>query len=131
MSVIDTLITDRVAGSTYRADDLNRVGNTVAYLVDKFREAGYAVIVSPKTDWTERDWPTPSDMERYLRDVSTLRGLLTQMETTPNVPNSIEKLTHWTANDIEQILMDLNDSINRLKAAMFYAGEIYSGEESI
>ena len=131
MSVIDTLITDRAAGSTYGADDLNRVGNAVAYLAERFREAGYAVNVSPKTDWTEHDWPTPSDMERYLRDVSTLRGLLTQLETTPNVPRSMAKLTHWTANDIEQILVDLDDSITRMKASMFYAGEIYSGEESI
>ena len=98
------------------------------YVADRLRSAGYDPHISPKTDWKETDWPTPSDMERYLRDVSTLRGLLTQMETTPDVPKSMEKLTHWTANDIEQILMDMNDTIARLKAAMFYVGEIYSGE---
>ena len=133
------LVTDRTqadvtaqnAKGTYNADDLNRVGAAVRYVADLFHGLGYGFSVSPKTDWKETDWPTPSDMERYLRDVSTLRGLLTQMETTPNVPKSMAKLTHCTANDIEQILMVLNDSITRLKAAMFYAGEIYSGEESI
>ena len=133
------LITDRTAADvtvqndkgTYNAGDLNRVGAAVQYIADLFHGLGYGFTVSPKTDWKETDWPTPSDMERYLKDVSTLRGLLTQIDTTPNVPRSMEKLTHWTANDIEQILMDLDDSITRLKAAMFYAGEIYSGEESI
>ena len=130
------LVTDRTSADvvaqnnkgTYNAEDLNRVGAAVQYVADLLHGLGYGFTVSPKTDWKETDWPTPYDMERYLRDVSTLRGLLTQMETTPDVPKSMEKLTHWTANDIEQILMDLNDSITRLKAAMFYAGEIYSGE---
>ena len=130
------LVTDRTsadvtaqnAKGTYNAADLNRVGEAMNYVADRLRSAGYDPHISPKTDWKETDWPTPQTMERYLRDVSTLRGLLTQMETTPDVPKSMEKLTHWTANDIEQILMDLNDSITRLKAAMFYAGEIYSGE---
>lgn len=130
------LVTDRTAADvaeqnakgTYNAADLNRVGEAMNYVADRLKAAGYDPHISPKTDWKETDWPTPSDMERYLRDVSTLRGLLTQMETTPDVPKSMEKLTHWTANDIEQILMDMNDTIARLKAAMFYAGEIYSGE---
>ena len=133
------LVTDRTsadvtaqnAKGTYNAADLNRVGEAMNYVADRLRSAGYDPHISPKTDWKETDWPTPQTMERYLRDVSTLRGLLSQMETTPNVPKSMANLTHLTANDIEQILMDLNDSITRLKAAMFYAGEIYSGEESI
>lgn len=133
------LVTDRTAADvaarndkgTYNAEDLNRVGAAIQYVADLFHGLGYGFSVSPKTDWKDTDWPTPSDMERYLLDVSTLRGLLTQMETTPNVPRSMAKLTHWTANDIEQILVDLDDSITRMKAAMFYAGEIYSGEESI
>ena len=130
------LVTDRTsadvtaqnAKGTYNAADLNRVGEAMNYVADRLRSAGYDPHISPKTDWKETDWPTPQTMERYLRDVSTLRGLLSQMETTPNVPKSMANLTHLTANDIEQILMDLNDSITRLKAAMFYAGEIYSGE---
>lgn len=133
------LVTDRTQADVtaqnskgiYTTIDLIRVGEVVQYLADILAGLGYACPVAPKLDWQETDWPTPSDMERYLQDVSTLRGLLTQQETTPNVPKSMAKLTHWSANDIEQILMDLDDSITRMKASMFYAGEIYSGEESI
>lgn len=133
------LVTDRTAADvaaqnakgTYNAIDLIRVGEAVQYLADILDGLGYVCPVSAKLDWKETDWPTPSDMERYLLDVSTLRGLLTQMETTPDVPNSMEKLTHWTANDIEKILMDIDDTLTRLQSSMFYSGELYSGEESI
>lgn len=128
MSVIDTLITDRAAGSTYGASDLNRVGSAVAYLADRFREAGYAVNVSPKTDWTEQDWPTPSTVARYLADLSELRGLFAQMQSTPAVPSDLEGFLFQEANDIEKILRDISTLLDNIIAAWFHSGEIYAGE---
>lgn len=136
MSVIDTLVTDRTqadvkarnAKGTYNASDLNRVGDAVHYLAGLFKDLGYSVPVEPKRDWGESNWPTPSIMARYLQDVSTLRGLVEQLETTPAVPSSMEKLTYVSANDIEKILLDVHDAIQRIMDSMFYSAEICSGE---
>lgn len=131
-----SLITDRTAADVaagndkgyYNASDLNRVGKAVQYLADVFHGLGYGFSVSPKTDWKETDWPTASTMAQYLQDIATLRGLLEMLKTTPEAPHSMENLTHTTANDIEKILLDVEDTVSRIQAAMLYAGEIYSGE---
>lgn len=130
------LVTDRAqadvtaqnAKGTYSAIDLIRVGEAVQYLADILEGLGYACPVAPKLDWKETDWPTSSTMERYLQDVETLRGQFQQLETTPETPKNVDKLTYLSANDIEQILMDINGALQRMETALFYSGEIYCGE---
>ena len=147
MSVIDTLITDRTeadvtignAKGTYNASDLNRVSAAMNYVADRLKAQGYDPHISPKTDWKDDDWVDPASQAVYLGDLAELRKQFAMLQSTPEVPprilataiNSNDGLTYTSANDIEQILMDLDDSITRMKVSMFYAGEIYSGEESI
>lgn len=47
---------------------------------------------------------------------------------TPAVPETAQMLTWDKANDIEQILLDVENTISRLKLSWFYSGEIYCGE---
>ena len=47
---------------------------------------------------------------------------------TPPVPESIEGLTWQKANDIEQILFDINALLNNMENSFVYSGEVYSGE---
>lgn len=130
------LITDRTAADvsagndkgTYNATDLNRVGAAVAYLAGLLEGYGYAVPVSPRQDWQESDVPTESDMERYLQDVATLRGAMTVLPGTPDVPGSMKRLTYSKANDIEQILVNLDAAIRLLRQVWYYSGEVYAGE---
>lgn len=131
-----TLITDRTAADvkagnakgTYNATDLNRVGEAVRYLAGIYAERGYVVPVAPKVDWQESDWPPPSAMARYLQDVETLREQVPMLDGTPETPETMEKLTHLTANNIEQILLDCEDMLRRMELAWFCSGEIYCGE---
>ena len=138
------LITDRTAADvdvgnekgTYNASDLNRVGAAMNYVADRLRAAGYDPHISPKTDWKDEDWVTPASQAIYLGDLAELRKQFTMLESTPGVPprilataiNSGDGLTYDWANDIEQILMDIDDAITRMKTSLFYASEIYSGE---
>lgn len=92
----------------YNAADLNRVGSAIAYIADLLTGYGYAVDVSPKTDWALGDIPTPTQMEAYLRDVSALRAVLAVWATTPAVPGSMDNATYITANNIEKILVDVD-----------------------
>lgn len=131
-----TLITDRTAEDVankaakgfYNAYDLNRVGAAVQYVAERFAAQGYAVTVSTKTDWLASDIPTASDLETYRQNIATLRGLIAVMKSTPETPESIRFLDYVRANDIEQILLDLDTLLTNAALAWYQSGEIYAGE---
>lgn len=113
---------------SYNATDLNRVGAAVQYIANRFSGFGYGVTVNPKQDWTMADIPTPDDMMEYLSDISTLREVFSVMPTTPHVPDDMDRLNYMEANNIEQILKDIDLLLGHMVLAWFYSGDIYSGE---
>lgn len=112
----------------YNAEDLNRVGAAVAYVAGRLADAGYHAPVEPKQDWQMQDIPTPAQMQRYLADISTIRAALAVMPSTPDAPASMDKLTYTDANNIEQILLDVDALITKLISAYYYSGELIAGE---
>ncbi len=112
----------------YNASDLNRVGAAVAYVAGRLTGYGYAVSVAPRQDWQVANIPTPESMTAYLADVAALRAALTVAADTPEVPEDMERLTWQEANDIEQILVDVDELLTRMAAAWFYSGDLYAGE---
>ena len=131
-----TLITDRtaedVANKTekgfYNASDLNRVGAAVQYVAERFAAQGYAVAVSPKTDWLASDIPTASELETYRQNIATLRALIAVMKSTPETPETMRFLDYIKANDIERILLDLDTLLTNAALAWYQSGEICAGE---
>lgn len=113
---------------SYNAEDLNRVGAAVEYVANRLREYGYAVTVVPKTDWRAGEDPTPEELETYRGNVAALRAVLPVGKNTPQTPGSMERLTFQAANDLEQILLDIDRLITNITLAWFYAGEVFSGE---
>ena len=113
---------------TYKALDMNRVGAAVEYIADRAHTAGINVEVYPKTDWLDSDIPTPAQLARYLRDVAELRAAIAQLPSTPRVIADITGLTIEAANDLEQILLDLDNAFNRLPMSLWHSGEINCGE---
>ena len=130
------LVTDRTAADvnagndkgTYNASDLNRVGAAMNYVAARLRKQGYDQHISPKTDWMDGEWVTPADEAVYLGDLAELRNQFALYETTPEVPPDIEKLNYIEANNIEQILVDIDALLTNIAAGWLYSGEIYSGE---
>ena len=112
----------------YNYTDLNRVGAAVERIARLFIECGMSVDVSPKQDWSESDIPTVIQMEQYLYDVASLRDILPTMPTTPQVPATMSNLAWSEANAIEKILQDIYTLISNLKAALFFSGDLFSGE---
>lgn len=123
-----TLITDRGPGTFYNVSDLNRVGEAVRYLAERFTGYGYAVTVNPKTDWTEDNVPTRKQLETYRRNIVELRRQITVMQSTPKTPETMRFLDYLKANDIERILQDLNTLITNMEQAWFFSGDLYAGE---
>ena len=136
MSIIGTLITDRTqedvdarnGKGTYNASDLNRVAAAMNYVAGRLESAGYGPHISPKTGWKDDDWVDPSAQAVYLGYLTELRSQFAMMQTTPPVPNDMEKLTYQEANDIEKILEDIDRLLNNAAQAWFYSGDLFSGE---
>lgn len=113
---------------SYNASDLNRVESAVQELQEKLKEVGIVHNLTVKTDWTLSDYPTESDMIRYLSNVALIRASYVLPGITPNVPDNMRYLTYDEANDIETILLTIEDAIEKVKASQFYSGELESGE---
>lgn len=112
----------------YSYEDMNRVESVVAYLANRLTEAGCTFYPKVKTDWTQEDIPSRSDMERYYKNVATVRKLLKVYSTTPNAITTKTKLDYKAANDLEQILLDVEELITNIEAAWLGCGDLYSGE---
>lgn len=136
MSIIDSLITDRTqadvdAGNekgTYNAADMRRVASAVNYVALRLLNYGVSVNLSSKTDWSDSDTPTASQLEDYLGIIADLRAALIPMITTPSVPPSMEGFTYKEANDLEQILKDTNTLVVNMLISWFYSNDLFAGE---
>lgn len=111
----------------YEHSDLNRVGEAIAYLSGLLSECGIYADVSPITDWAAGDRPNETQIERFFSDISAIRAALTMLSTTPPAPPG-PNLTYTQANNIEQILLDVEDAINRMALSGWGCGEIGCGE---
>lgn len=112
----------------YNYTDVNRVGEAILTLQALFTSYGYSVPVDVRTDWTVGEWTSQAQMNAYVQSIANIRGVLSVASTTPAAPDSMDDGTVVIWNSIEQILLDVEDAINRLSQSLWYAGEIYSGE---
>ena len=112
----------------YNASDLNRVGAAIRYVAGRLHEYGYSVAVAPKEDWLVDDDPTAGQMESYRHDIAAIRAALAVKPSTPPAPGSMDGLTYVEANNIEQILLDVDALLTLISQGLYYSGEIYSGE---
>ena len=109
---------------SYNYTDLNRVTAAMNYLNDRLVGYGYQTgyqtveVIPGRTEWEESDIPTPELMAVYLSNVEAIRSTLEVLSTTPETPESMEALTWAEANNIEQILVDVETVINRVVNAM-------------
>ncbi|ODU58424.1 MAG: hypothetical protein ABT01_00370 [Clostridium sp. SCN 57-10] len=135
--MIETLITDRTQGDVeqrtakgyYNASDLNRVGQAMRYVAARIAGMGGACAVNPKTDWAMHDIPTETQMAAYLSDLATIRAAYAALPNTPAVPVGMDRMGYSEANDIEQILVDIDWLLTNATAAWYYSGtDLYSGE---
>lgn len=131
-----SLITDRTRADVenetdkgfYNASDLNRVGAAVEYIAGRFAALGYACPVTVKKDWLTNDAPTASQLETYRQNIVTLRSRIAVMASTPEAPASMAGLNYVKANNIEQILLDLDALITNITKSWYFSGELYAGE---
>lgn len=112
----------------YNATDLNRVGAAMEYIAGKLFDAGYGENLQVKQDWKMSDVPSETNLRYYLDALNSLRAWFVVKKTTPDTPPDIDRLTYIEANNIEQILMDLDFLITQMIQSYIYSGDVYVGE---
>lgn len=116
---------------SYNKGDLNRVGEALNYLRDRLISANYITYQTnfvAKTNWTVTSIPTAADLTHYLKCVANIRDAMTQFATTPPTPADTRALNYAEANNIEQILIDVETLINNMLAARHFCGDVFAGE---
>lgn len=81
--------------------------------------------------WYERDVPTVSLLSRYRDNVAAVRAVLRLPEGTPEVPETMRRLTTAEANSIEAILLALNFILNNIPAAVRHCGVTVCGSKGV
>ena len=112
----------------YNASDLNRVGAAVTRITERLASAGIYIATVGKSDWTEEDYNNAEALDYYLKDISLVRGAIAVTSDTPPVPDDLQGLYWWEANDIEKILEDVDYLITNMMQAWYYSGDLYAGE---
>lgn len=113
----------------YNATDLNRVESATEYISKLLKTYSYLkenLVV--KKDWLMEDFPVEEEMKRYLSNIQKLIDAFYLLPNTPALPETMNNLDIYKANDIEKILNDLNTLIENMISQFYYCGEIFSGE---
>lgn len=121
------LLDSGIAKGSYNISDLNRVSRAVQILSSALNAQGYAlnikVVPSP---WVEGYEPSKTDLLNYFENIYTVYNAVF---TAQNLPTSIEQLTTYGANQIEQALLDVDEQIKYTIAVFLHSAQpfLYSG----
>lgn len=113
---------------SYNATDLNRVQGAVDYVKNRLIDAGYIVETELLTTWMASDIPTDTQMVQYLSNVAVIQSTLVLPSYAPPLPDSMKNLTYTGANNIEKILEIVDHMLTNSLEAVWYSGDVYSGE---
>ena len=115
---------------SYGMNDLNRVGTALNYVRDRLTAAGYLAgnEFEARVDWVLGEIPETGTLTYYLGAVAIIREAFTRWRSTPDTPADVGSLSYQDANDIEQILIDVDQLITNMLAARYYSGELFCGE---
>ena len=117
-----------VAKGRYTHADMNRVESAVQELSARLRELGYNhPSLSTKTTWSMSDIPTKADFDRYFGNVAVLRKTIAVPESTPTTPTTAIRLNYQIANELEEILANIDTVTTNLPKSWYFSGDIFAG----
>lgn len=115
--------------------DLNRIETRMQELTTELNKYKYISHINTKTNWQKQtstneitNIPLKTHLERIRNNLKLLIKYYYTYSTTPELPNTLENLTIYKANDVEKILYDLHLIINSMKNTFIYCGTVECGE---
>lgn len=118
----EELIRNRTPYAYYNLSDMVRIKNHMEYLSNIL---GQEITGFPTWDYVSV--PTQSEFQEILNNIQLLRNKGHILSTTPNVPIVIG-YNYSSANNVEQILYDLELLIENVLLCYKLSGTFYSGE---
>lgn len=112
---------------TLTINTLNRIENKQTELKNLFNSIGYYNVEVDNREWTYTDYFFPSDFERILINLESLKNAFFVYSTTPIVPDDNYR-RYQTINAVEKILYDLDAMINDIKNRYRQCGTFQCGE---
>lgn len=118
------------ARGSYSHIDVNRVTLAMEYIDEAFVQKGHTSVYIPikGSEWSDTDYFLKIHADGYLENVKKLREVIPLKEKTPQAPLDMENFTFSEANDIEQILVDIDAVFQVLDKTYIYSGEAFAGE---
>jgi len=114
----------------YNISDLNRVESKVGEIRETLLMYGYPAFgILTKINWANTDLLKYSDINRYLLNIRKLREAYFTYPQTPATPFTSDWINYITANDIEQILVDIEEILDGMISSFYFTTEIYSGDQ--
>lgn len=127
MSILDELVTDRADGNTYyEYTDINRVSEAAMYVAELISTSGYPTTVSLPTDWARGDIIYLEEAMEMLNALKLIRDNFGASAVSP-LPDSMEGLFWYMANNMEQFLLDVNNLLAEIKKAYLQCGVEQAG----
>lgn len=112
----------------YNYTDLNRVEEWCRKLADDLNAVGYSISITTKTDWTQDDFPTYSNMERIRQNIlKIMRGYHYQTK----IYNTVNGFDYRYANNWEKILSEIYDMIRGMENWYVFSGVANSGQNRL
>lgn len=127
MSILDTLITNRPDNNTYyEYTDLNRVSEAAMYVAGLITQAGYPTTISLPVEWENSDIIYLEEAMKILAALKLIRDNFGAIAVV-SLPESMEGLFWYEANNMEQFLLDINALLAEVKKAWPQCGAEQAG----
>jgi hypothetical protein len=111
----------------YSFHTLNRVAFEMIETARIVSERYKSVSVFPKTDWTEREYPTHQQLRAYLDEIDKIRKIAAEVFDVPELPENMNNLTHQAANNIEKILFMAREMVESAGKVFVQSGMVQCG----
>ena len=104
--------------------DLNRIENNIEYMSETLSELGYPQSTFTKK-WTRKDMPSGSDIQRILKNISSLIADFHQQGNAPSLPQTM--LSYEEINMIEKNLQLLKELLDCMIGSFHKSNTFKSG----
>lgn len=122
MNILDELVTDRADSNTYyEYTDINRISEAAMYVAGLISASGYPTSVNLPTDWQRGDIIYLEEAMEVLNALKLIRDNFAASAVSP-LPDSMEGLFWYMANNMEQFLLDVNVLLAEVKKAYLECG---------
>jgi hypothetical protein len=121
-------VNNRTWKGYYNASDLNRVESWCRYLADELNAVGYNINITTKTNWSQTDMRTASEMERIRTNI---KAIMTGFHYITTIYANANDFNFVKANNWEKILDEIYHLLWGMENWYVHSGVSNSGQNRL